>query len=123
MERQSFNNLPRLGAMNIIHHSLAHSLLFGTYESIKRGILQQLHSMDAQYYGGEYMTTFAIAGGIAGQVQFAVSHYTEHYLGLSDFSLRLRASAAAPTLRPFLWAFPPSAIGFVAFEYGKKFTT
>jgi hypothetical protein len=109
--------------MNIIHHSLAHSLLFGSYESIKRGILQQVHSMDTQYYGGEYLTTFAIAGGIAGQVQFAISHYTEQYLGLSDFSLRLRPTAVAPNLRPFLWAFPPSAIGFVAFEYGKKFVT
>lgn len=119
--------LARFTLLNTIHHSVAHSLLFGGYESIKRLLVTQLHEIDGatQYYGGAYLTAFGIAGGIAGQLQHLASHYTEHWLGLDNASLRLqfRVPAPIPAMRPLLYAFPPSAIGFIAFEYGKKFAT
>uniref|UniRef100_A0A7S2EED0 Uncharacterized protein n=1 Tax=Ditylum brightwellii TaxID=49249 RepID=A0A7S2EED0_9STRA len=120
------SNLPKFGIINTFHHSVAHSLLFGTYEGTKRIIIHQVHSFDDEtnYYGAAYLTVFGLAGGIAGQIQYVASHYTEQWLGLSDSTLRLSMrSAAAPTLRPVLLAFLSSAIGFLAFEYGKNFTT
>ena len=119
-------NVGRFGVLNTLHHSFAHALLFGTYEGIKRIILNQVHAVDdgTQYFGAAYLTAFGIAGGLAGQIQHLASHYTEQILGLSDVSLRISArSMLAPTLRPLLTAFPPSAIGFIAFEYGKKFAS
>jgi hypothetical protein len=124
-------NLPRYAMLHTVHHSLAHSILFGSYEAIKRTILHQVHSIDdsTQYFGGAYLTAFGVAGGMAGQLQHITSHYTEEWLGLSSSnsnSSPLTASlrrVPAPALRPVLWAFPPSAIGFIAFEYGKKFMT
>ena len=112
---------------NTIHHSIAHSMLFGSYESIKRGCLQQIHSIDNEtlHYGNAYLFAFAISGGLAGQIQHCVSHYMEYWLGLTNGSLAIHRSSlllSPPALRPLLWAFPPSAIGFVAFEYGKKFS-
>jgi hypothetical protein len=123
----SHTSLARFTLFNTIHHSLAHSLLFGGYESIKRLLVTQLHEIDraTQYYGGAYLTAFGIAGGLAGQLQHLASHYTEHWLGLDNASLRLqhRVPPPIPAMRPLFYAFPPSAIGFIAFEYGKKFAT
>mmetsp|Transcript_19720 Transcript_19720/g.29265 ORF Transcript_19720/g.29265 Transcript_19720/m.29265 type:complete len:329 (-) Transcript_19720:126-1112(-) len=119
-------NLARFGAINTVHHSLAHSLLFGSYEAIKRIIISQEHFIDedTEYYGVGYLSAFGFAGGIAGQVQHVASFYSEQWLGLSNSTLRLSfRSAAAPSLWSTLLAFPPSAIGFIAFEYGKKFTS
>lgn len=139
----------RYTVINSIHNGIAHSLLFGCYETIKRLCLSQLTmihnehdgidsvattaptgSTTTQYYGGMYLASFAIAGGIAGQMQHVASHYTEHWLGLADDTLLKNRSTSskivsAPrvSIRPLFWSFPPSAIGFIAFEYGKKFTT
>eukprot|EP00980_Cylindrotheca_fusiformis_P012638 scaffold3086_cov75-Cylindrotheca_fusiformis.AAC.4 len=116
-----------------LHHSLAHSLLFGSYEFLKRSIVQELHSYDesTRYLGGAYLAGFGIAGGLAGQFQHLFSHYTEQILEMNtnnSTSFRISnmkgvaAVFAPPELRPLLWSFPPSAIGFIAFEYGKKLT-
>lgn len=125
LERHHGQGFVRHTVLNTLHHSLAHSLLFTTYEASKRLILEQLHQVDHQttYFGGAYLTAFGIAGGVAGQVQHAVSHYTEIRLGLTVSALQLRQlqSIPPPALLPTLYAFPPSAIGFIAFEYGKKF--
>jgi hypothetical protein len=113
----------RKTTLGTIHHSLAHSLLFGSYEFIKRSIVQELHVFDesTQYFGGAYLAGFGIAGGMAGQIQHLFSHYTEHAFGLANSTLRLSTKqVVAPQLRPLFWSFPPSAIGFIAFEYGKK---
>lgn len=119
---------------NMIHHSAAHSLLFGSYEGIKRLMLNQMHDIDdgTQINGGGYLLSFAVAGGLSGQVQYVASHYLEQWLGIVTTATvqentSIRASliskkmlATAPALRPALFAFVPSAIGFVAFEYGKN---
>jgi len=116
-------NLSRFGVINTLQHSLAHSLLFTSYESVKRTIIYNINSMDerTQHFGMAHLTAFGVAGGIAGQVQHIASFYAEQWLGLSNSTLRISfRSTVAPTLRPTLSAFPPSAIGFIAFEYGKK---
>jgi hypothetical protein len=136
------NILRTLPAMTV-HHAVAHSLLFGSYESVKRAMLTTFLSDEddgTQFYGGEYLVSFGVAGGMAGQIQHVASHYTEQLLGITEgcaaaaagdaggvvrvaFNPRTFSSLAAPAIRPILFAFPPSAIGFIAFEYGKKFMT
>jgi hypothetical protein len=139
--------LQRLPAMTV-HHSLAHSVLFGSYEIIKRGLLSHAESDGVQHFGLEYLASITIAGGFSGQLQHVFSHYTEQLLGIttdvqnpvplktqhqapstsvgsSFFSTRrmLLQNLSPPALRPALITFLPGAIGFVAFEYGKKITT
>lgn len=118
---------------NMMHHAVAHSLLFGSYEGFKRMFVEQLE--DHEYYGGGYLAAFGVAGGLAGQVQHVASHYLEPWaVGMAvptTTTTTAKAAtrwtkqlwASAPALRPTLAAFLPSAIGFVAFEYGKTFAT
>jgi hypothetical protein len=72
----------------------------------------------------------AVSGGIAGQCQYLVSHFTEQWFGLVTTSVeepkQVKAGTAAfgkgltlPACRSTLMAFPPSALGFLAYEYGK----
>lgn len=129
-----------LSAM-IIHHSIAHSILFGCYESIKRELVLRDKQQQPQFRHDEipYFASVSTAGGLAGQIQHVISHYTEQWLLLvgaenttaapSSSRLviqllpRVFVSASPPTLRPTLFAFFPSAISFVAFEYGKRILT
>jgi hypothetical protein len=113
---------------NTLHHSVAHSMLFGSYESIKRGMFHLTgddeHSVSISR--AYHVLTFSVAGGLAGQIQHMASHYLEGGLGLANETLQVNwqpALRTAPAIRPLLWAFPPSAIGFVAFEYGKHFVS
>ena len=111
---------------NTIHHSLAHSMLFGSYEGIKRGILHMTEDEERSVSRAYHVLTFSIAGGLAGQIQHLISHYVEGGLGLANETLHVHwrpTLQTTPALRPLLWAFPPSAIGFVAFEYGKEFVS
>ena len=72
------------------------------------------------------------AGGIAGQIQHIVSHYTEIWLRVGeDDNVRSywqdrskllshwRLIGAGPSMRSICMSFPPSGIGFIAFEFGK----
>lgn len=122
----STGSFARYTMLNTLHHSMAHSMLFGSYEMIKRGLLN--YSEDEMQLGNRtyHLVTFALAGGMAGQIQHSISHYVESFLGLTNHTLQFewRSSFRSPlAIRPLLWAFPPSAIGFVAFEYGKEFMT
>ena len=112
-------------ALNTIHHTFAHSLLFGSYECIKRPLISMIRSLDqsTQYFDATYLISFGLAGGIAGQLQHIASHATEQVFGLANTTPTLKISSSRlslPAFRPILSSFPPSAIGFVAFEYGKK---
>jgi len=69
----------------------------------------------------------AFAGGSAGSLQHAVSYHTEEVLQLeSGLSKKLIArhfrELPLPPLRGTLFAAIPSAIGFVAYEYGREFS-
>ena len=127
---------------SIIHHSLAHSVLFGSYQLTKRLLVSQMHSHNSEDndnnstlgYGNNSdtirVTTIAVAGGIAGQFQHVISHFSEQWVLLNHTSttttlsptslLRCVTLSSWPTWRSTLIAFPPSAIGFLAFEYGKQ---
>jgi len=110
------------------HHALARATLFGSYETTKRLLLQQLHWWDPEthVFGAGYLVAFGIAGGWAGALQHVVSHCTEQLFGIesangSGLQPVLFRNLVAPTWRSTWMAFPPSAIGFIAFEYGKQF--
>ena len=72
----------------------------------------------------EYFTGVAIAGGLAGQCQHVMSHVMEQQQPFAASSRPtgwwLPWAALLPTARSTIWAFPPSAIAFLAFEYGKE---
>ena len=184
----------------VLHNTLSHSILFGTYQLSKQCIEQQRHRMIGQLeYTRDGLTsanngssggtninnnnnnhhhddindhndnivqfaTIAIAGGVAGQCQFVASYMSERWLGLvidetaraaattttaaasstmkaplsstlfhnlsssssssSNISLRRHRFitsfySTVPTVRSILLSFSPSAIGFLAYEYGK----
>jgi hypothetical protein len=117
--------LHHLGRLNL-HHSAAHATLFGSYEGLKRLFVATTSlssSSDSQYQGPTYLGSVCFAGGMAGQLQYIVSHYTEQSLRLEadvGESTLVTSMRRPPILRNFLMAFPPSAIGFIAFEYGRK---
>ena len=140
----------RYSASTFLHHSLSHSVLFGSYQLSKRS-LARLRSHHRRSAGGNGVggdddalrfATIAVAGGLAGQCQHVVGHLSERWLGLaavdvaaaatanlpassSPSSLRrlVLSSSSWPTWRSTALTFPLSAVGFLAFEYGKLMMT
>ena len=109
---------------SILHHSLAHSVLFGSYQGTKIFLMQHMSDPLSGSNDVAQIASISIAGGVAGQFQHAISHLSEQWLGLTDevssSSILGRVRLATlPSWRSTLLAFPPSAIGFLAFEYGK----
>lgn len=113
---------------NTLHHTMAHGMLFGSYETFKRAILRVTEDEERMIGSSRtyHVLTFSLAGGLAGLVQHLVTHYVEGGLGLANETLQIDwrpALRRPPAVRPLVLAFPPSAIGFVAFEYGKQFVS
>lgn len=127
--------------LHAMHHSISHSVLFGSYEGLKRCLISSFgagddscHRSDGDQVEGDYTNLFAIglAGGCAGTAQHVVSEYTETAFVTSyakfwqnDLTLMKRLKLLSkivpvPSLRALAMAFIPSSIGFVAFEYGKE---
>jgi hypothetical protein len=119
--------LPRMTC----HHGMAHAALFGSYELVKRQLLH-MTGLDSTllHHGPAYLGSIVVAGGVAGQVQHVMSHYTEQWLRLEEGVVILEATTTTtamsvlkfrpPVMRSVVMAFPASAIGFVAFEYGRN---
>ena len=106
----------------VFHHSMAHAILFGSYQTTKRLLLSNdtlSLSNDDKYYDISHAAVISTAGGIAGQLQHVASHFSEQYLGISGSRAASLRHLTWPTLRSTLLAFPISSIGFVAFEYGR----
>lgn len=112
-----------------IHHGIAHSVLFGSYETTKRALVTtEEHYSHNRHEQVAYFASVTLAGGIAGSIQQVVSTYTEQWLRIGiveeipqPFTRHMvKFHASPPTLRSVAFAFPPSAISFVAFEYGKS---
>lgn len=110
----------------MVHHGLAHAVLFGGYEGSKRMLLSYLNSNNnnintnsSELEGAEpvtrveYLGCVTVAGGLAGQAQHVVSHYIEQVV-----TTPIRWTL--PALRPLMVAFVPSGIAFVALEYGRN---
>ena len=124
-----------------MHHALSHAVLFSSYEGSKRRMnfwlnerRKNLHTSCSNIDQEEFMIdtvygdvfAIGIAGGIAGQVQTFVSHYSELW---SDGMKKKQTNGETfkqslkkyplPSARSIVLSFPASAIGFVAFEFGK----
>ena len=107
---------------SVLHHGTAHAVLFSAFEASKRSMLMVLgrcQNNDIQRNSVEYLGVVAVAGGLAGQAQHWISHYSEHILMQNHRQPFLSALPSRPTFRPLLMAFVPSSIAFVAFEYGR----
>jgi hypothetical protein len=147
---------------SILHHSIAHSVLFASYEGIKRTIIN-IQQLQRQIYESSipinivattdttttttmvpttglgstnYLFSVGVAGGLAGLLQHVVSNYTEvmarnNVLSESTTTMSTMyrsivthiSTTSLPSLRSCVMACPPSAIGFIAFEYGKQFSS
>lgn len=122
----------------MLHHAISHSVLFGTYEGTKRLMVPSLggRSLKDDENDVHYSNLLAIglAGGIAGSAQHVVSNYTETVCVTSyskiwqnDMTLaqrcRLMPRFPLPSVRTLAFAFFPSSLGFIAFEYGKEMMT
>ena len=105
---------------SLLHHSMAHAVLFGSYQTTKRILLSNITlPNNNNNYDISHAAMISTAGGIAGQLQHVTSHLSEQYLGISGPRVSSFRCLTLPTLRSNLIAFPISSIGFVAFEYGK----
>ena len=109
---------------SLFHHSMAHAVLFGSYQTTKRVLLSNVTTLpsNGSNYDISHAAIIATAGGIAGQLQHITSHLSEQYLGISGPKVSFWR-LTWPSMRSTLLAFPISSIGFVAFEYGKLMMT
>jgi hypothetical protein len=114
---QRLRQLPRL----TLHHSLAHATLFGTYETCKRIGLHLAELDSSSLHGPAYLASVSVAGGVAGQIQYIISHYSEQILKIEETTVSniFMQNLRSPTWRSVWIAFPSSSISFIAFEYGK----
>ena len=116
LEQRSLNILsPRPLARSLSYHIVGHSLLFGTYETVKRCLVGETeeiahsHTSDLAFIG--------VAGGFAGVLHSSFSHYGE---SLETVGVKLAQQLrTVPPIRSIGLSFVGSCLGFVAFEYGK----
>jgi hypothetical protein len=117
-----------------VHHAIGYASLFGSYECIRRciqGRVVEPIMLKEYVIPGlrrdepvvPWMTSF-FAGGVAGQVRHVVSHTTTPWQtgqewkrgGVRSVGIRL------PSLRSTTGAYLPTALAFVAFQYGGELT-
>ena len=134
----------------LVHHSVGFATLFGTYESMRRWIIYQglnFSPSDSTYAVMEsfilaaqdngllrrseslvHETAFVpvlssfLAGGLAGQAHYVVSHYSSHWKLHATKRKTHRMFPKPPTARAVLGGFLPTAVSFVAFQYGGELT-
>ena len=135
-----------------MHHTIAHAVLFTSYEWTKRTLHSQHRKVDRNetnvegkniqnmFWNGD-VVIIGIAGGIAGKFQHIVSHYTEQIFHVGENQTwnndqkkltdhkephkafkqtARRRLLVAPTAWSIAISFFPSAVGFIAFEFGKE---
>lgn len=130
----SFQTITTYSVLHTIHHSLAHAVLFSSYEFIKRRLFASRLVTDrdvSDESNSDYSHLVAIgtAGGASGILQYVSSFYTEKWLRVGEENTVedwrkykfARVITPHPTFKSVLMNFPPSAIGFIAFETGKEF--
>ena len=133
----------------LLHHAASHTVLFGSYETTKRitmlafppqikigririnnnntaiddeDIVTGGNENDDDYssYLDDRFFIVAFAGGIAGISQQIISDYTEQLMTQRSLTRKNWPSINKPSIKSLLLASIPTAIGFVAFEYGKE---
>eukprot|EP00557_Chaetoceros_sp_GSL56_P007942 CAMPEP_0176488592 /NCGR_PEP_ID=MMETSP0200_2-20121128/6797_1 /TAXON_ID=947934 /ORGANISM="Chaetoceros sp., Strain GSL56" /LENGTH=427 /DNA_ID=CAMNT_0017885597 /DNA_START=28 /DNA_END=1311 /DNA_ORIENTATION=+ len=124
------------GTRDMIHHGLSHALMFSSYEAIKRLLSFTIYNdRKATYNIGQKHDTVSflnilligVAGGVAGQVHHVASHVTESLLFVKDHRQQEQQARSIKTIsnvlpcsRSIARSFLPSALGFIAFEFGKR---
>lgn len=122
----------------LLQHSASHAILFGTYETMKRTSYEMLtptssglqkatngsgldHENDSSYLFYEKLGAVAIGGVIAGIAQQVVGDVTKQLAEVGS-NKTLLAAIKPPSYTPqtLLMVSVPTAIGFVAFEYGRQ---
>lgn len=130
----SYRTISAFSMLHTIHHSMAHALLFSSYEFVKRKLFDTtvFHNpepLEENHSDYSHLVAIGTAGGVAGVIQYVSSFYTEKWLYVGEENriddwkkYRFRHFfAPRPVLRSIAMSFPPSAIGFIAFESGKEF--
>jgi len=135
-----------------VHHSVGYATLFGCYETIRCYLSHKIFAYfssgspsvprlldNLEHFGlvemdknGVYDMTIVpvsaafVAGGLAGQAQFVVNHYTRHWKVKALQHTKVKSEKAyiprPPGLRATVGAFLPTALCFVAFQYGGELT-
>jgi hypothetical protein len=126
------------GSRDIFHHGLSHALMFSTYEGMKRLLPSTLYNdqnttynIAVQKHGTVSflnIVTIGVSGGVAGQVHHVASHVLESLLFVTEHrpkeqqgrSIRTISKNIIPSSRSIARSFLPSALGFIAFEFGKS---
>ena len=135
----------------LVHHSLGYMTLFGTYEFMRRQgqeqvrnvlqsgqpwVVNQLDWLLEQGFIGTRKSTYDNnqemydltnvpllvsfgAGGIAGQAHYTVSHYLKQFRKASDHA---HHKIRHPAMSTICMAFFPTAISFMAFQFGGELT-
>jgi hypothetical protein len=133
----------------LLHHAASHTVLFGSYETTKRittlGFPPRINNGririnnnsttiddediviggnenddDYSSYLDDRFLIVAFAGGIAGISQQIISDYTEQLMTQRSITRKNWPSINKPSIKSLLLASIPTAIGFIAFEYGKE---
>jgi hypothetical protein len=135
-----------------VHHSVGFATLFGTFECVRRVLihsvfdyfssgspsvpsilnkLKQCRLVQIDEEGVLDMTVVPmgaafLAGGVAGPTQFVANHYTRHWklqtAKGAHATKSKRLLPKPPSLRGTSAAFAPTALCFLAFQYGGELT-
>lgn len=99
-------------------HSLAHASLFGSFEVMKDALLSLTGARHEEPLG---VAMVGVAGGLAGLCEEAVSHLTPHWEteGVGSLQVAIKRHGL-PQLRTISSAALPTALGFLAWEYGRS---
>jgi hypothetical protein len=138
----------------LIYHTAGYATLFGWYEMVRRTLVRQtydylssgaesvpqtlhllkrfklIHINEQGHYDMTIIpiSTAFLAGGVAGQLHFVVSHYSRHWklqALTSAVDVKHKGTRTLPKLPRFRYtagAFVPTALCFVAFQYGGELT-
>jgi hypothetical protein len=131
----SMSCLLSYGARDIIHHGTSHALMFSSYEGMKRLLSSNIKTNDKFNVEQKHDTLsflnillIGVAGGVAGQVHHVASHVTESLLFFKANEQRQQQQGKStrilakviPCSRSTVVSFLPSALGFIAFEFGRS---
>eukprot|EP01127_Copromyxa_protea_P024179 TRINITY_DN9385_c0_g1_i1.p1 TRINITY_DN9385_c0_g1~~TRINITY_DN9385_c0_g1_i1.p1 ORF type:complete len:348 (-),score=38.46 TRINITY_DN9385_c0_g1_i1:115-1047(-) len=112
-----------------LSHGISHATLFSTYEVLKEALLWSLHSHELNFAG---VFAIAVAGGLSGTAQEFINHYVDPLEQLHSTKKKEAFKEVLKVVKHqrqetvgFRHFFSPSvmlpsAIGFLAFEYGKE---
>ena len=123
---------------HLLHHATSHAVLFGSYETTKRALNHALARTPTSsqitgisHHESEFLdqnlVTVALAGGIAGIGQQLVGDSSEQLAKALQTKRPSTIQGWMETLKPPSYSSRslglvsiPTAIGFVAFEYGRE---